>query len=344
MKKILFVHNYAARFTTIDRDILANEYDVIERYERHPARVRPLDIRRAVKESDLVFCWFASWHSLLPVFWARRLGKPSIVVVGGYDVANLPEIGYGSQRSGLRRWFARQVICRADQLIVTSDAARNEVITNAGADANKIRVLYPGVSFITKGASGPKRNSILTVGHFLRDNLFRKGLMPFVRAARLMPLYSFIVAGIRLDDSIEELRSLAPENVRILENVSDSELAALYAEARVYVQASLHEGFGMSVAEAMLAECIPVVTQVGSLPEVVGDTGVYILSQDPLEIAKGIQTALNLNGDTGIRARSRVQELFSVEQRLKGLSMVVNELLERGEAQSCVESQPIPAS
>ena len=43
----------------------------------------------------------------------------------------------------------------------------------------------------------------------------------------------------------------------------ESELTTLYAEDSVYVQPSLHEGFGLSVAEAMSAGCVPVVTSAG---------------------------------------------------------------------------------
>jgi hypothetical protein len=69
------------------------------------------------------------------------------------------------------------------------------------------------------------------------------------------------------------LRQAASPNVEFLGFVSDEELFSLYARASVYVQASMHEGFGLSVAEAMSAGCIPVVTRAGSLPEVVGDVG-----------------------------------------------------------------------
>ena len=62
--------------------------------------------------------------------------------------------------------------------------------------------------------------------------------------------------------------------------LSDEELQDLYRRASVYVQASRHEGFGLAVAEAMLAGCVPVVMNVTAMPEVVGDAGVLIDSQD----------------------------------------------------------------
>jgi len=64
---------------------------------------------------------------------------------------------------------------------------------------------------------------------------------------------------------------------------------AAYRRAAVYVQASRHEGFGLAVAEAMLAGCVPVVMDVTAMPEVVGDAGVLIDSQDPGAVAEGVR-------------------------------------------------------
>src|SRR5437867_6368374 len=107
MKRILFVHNQLSRFVLVDRDLLAERYTVTECYEASWRRLRPLSVRRAVKAHDVVFCWFASWHSFAPVLFARCHGKPSIVVIGGYDTANVPQAGYGSQRGGARRFLSR---------------------------------------------------------------------------------------------------------------------------------------------------------------------------------------------------------------------------------------------
>jgi glycosyltransferase involved in cell wall biosynthesis len=94
----------------------------------------------------------------------------------------------------------------------------------------------------------------------------------------------------------------------------------------VYVQPSHHEGFGLSVAEAMLAGCVPVVTAAAALPEVVGDAGVQVASDRPDEVAAGVRRALEAGPDAGARARERVLREFPVEMRRRGLYEAVEEL------------------
>ena len=43
---------------------------------------------------------------------------------------------------------------------------------------------------------------------------------------------------------------------------------------------------GADTAVAMLAGCIPVTTRAGSLPEVAGDCGIYVDTDDPAGIAR----------------------------------------------------------
>lgn len=72
-----------------------------------------------------------------------------------------------------------------------------------------------------------------------------------------------------MDDSIDYLKSIATPNVEFTGFVAEDELIKWYQKAKVYNQPSWHEGFGISVAEAILCECIPVVSDCGALPEVV---------------------------------------------------------------------------
>ncbi len=325
MQPILFVHNQAQSFVIIDLKLLQERWPVRERYEQNRL-VNPFSVMWAVLHSSMVFCWFASWHSLFPVFFAWLFNKPSLVVVGGYDTANLPEANYGSQRGGLRRWVSRAIIKMATHLLVNSDSARREAIANAGADPDKITLVYHGIEPLAMGSLESREQLALTIGQVWRENLLRKGLLPFVEAAKYLPETQFVHVGKWRDDSIDDLRVAAGANVQFAGFVAADELEALCQRAKVYVQVSLHEGFGMSLAEAMSAGCIPVVTSVGSLPEVVGDTGVYARSNTPEDVAAAIRQALEWDDTQRQRARNRILTEFPIERRRQTLHGLIEKL------------------
>jgi len=222
--RILFVHNEPTRFVCIDRDLLAERYAVTERHERSLLGLRPLQLLRAVGTHDLVFAWFASWHSLVPVLAAQLLGRPSVVVVGGYDTANVPTAGYGSQRGGVRKLVSRTVLRAATRLLANSEAAVREAVENAGAAPGRISMVYHGVEPVAAGQRDGRERVVLTVGNVWRENLLRKGLMPFVQAAARLPDVRFIHIGRWCDDSIEDLRRASTPNVEFLGFLPDSEL------------------------------------------------------------------------------------------------------------------------
>ena len=76
-------------------------------------RIRLLSLLRAVHRSELVFGWFASWHTFLPITFAWLMRRPSVLVAGGYDTASVPQIGYGIQHHWLLGPISRWVLRRA---------------------------------------------------------------------------------------------------------------------------------------------------------------------------------------------------------------------------------------
>src|SRR5687768_10871858 len=168
--RILFVHNGRERFVLDDMAMLRRSFELTDWYQ--PSRhFNPLRLHRQVREHDLVFCWFASWHALAPVLLARRLGKPSVVVVGGYDTACVPEAGYGAQRGGLRRVVARNIMSSATHLLAFSEAARHEAIDYVGADPHKTTTAYLAVEPLPPGPLNGRAPIALTVGNVWRENL-----------------------------------------------------------------------------------------------------------------------------------------------------------------------------
>ena len=327
--RILFVHSRKASFVAIDRAILAERWEVEDLFQ--PGRVPNLvEVVPAVLRADLVFGWFASWHTFVPITLAWLLRKPSVQIVGGFDTANMPDIGYGYQQGGLRRWASRWIMWRAGRLITNSYYSRSEVVANTPIPQERVTVVHHGVPdpFGPLDEEQEREPLALTVGHLVKTTLMQKGHRPFVEAARHVPDVRFVFVGKWHDDAIEQLRDLAPDNVEFTGWLSDEDLQSLYRRATVYVQASRHEGFGLAVAEAMLAGCVPVVMDVTAMPEVVDDAGVLISSQSPDAVAAGVREALALGPEAHAAARRQILEEFPHEIRREGIQRVVMEALE----------------
>jgi glycosyltransferase involved in cell wall biosynthesis len=327
VKRILYVHNTEASFVAIDREILAGRYEIDDLYQ--PGRLpNPLKVVRGVLRADLVFGWFASWHTFFPITLAWLLRKPSVMIIGGFDTANMPDIGYGYQQGGVRRWASRWIMRRAGSLVTNSNYSLSEIERNTPIAPKRVKVIHHGVPDPFGELPGePKERAALNVGAVNHGTLLQKGQLPFVEAAKELPDVRFVHVGKWLDDGVEQLRARAPQNVEFTGWASDEELHDRYRRAAVYVQASRHEGFGLAVAEAMLAGCVPVVMDVTAMPEVVGDAGVLISSQEPDEVAAGIRRALEHGPDAQARARERVLREFPMEQRETEILRVVDEAL-----------------
>jgi glycosyltransferase involved in cell wall biosynthesis len=83
------------------------------------------------------------------------------------------------------------------------------------------------------------------------------------------------------------------DHVFEIADIDDSDLATLYASARLLLFPSLAEGFGWPVLEAMACGCRVVTSDRAPLTEVAMDAGTYIRPEDPIEAARQIKAVLN---------------------------------------------------
>jgi len=328
--RILYVHSRRNTFTRIDRDALEERHEVVD-YLQEGFKPRPAELWKAVGECDAIVGWFASWHTALALRFARLRKKPSLLIFGGFDTAAMPEIGYGSQRGGVRRRLVRSTAGLATRLVTNSESSLREIAENVGIDPGRVEVVYHGIPdrFAEVDPSIPRERMALTVGAVYSVNLARKGHGPFCEAASDMSDVRWVLAGKWWVKTGKALEAQAPRNLRLTGYLSDSDLDDLFRTAAVYVQASLHEGFGMSLAEAMLAGAVPVVTAAGALPEVVGETGVVIESQSAEAVAAGVAEALRLGPEAHVAARERVRTKFPYEKRRDGILRELDHALAR---------------
>jgi len=326
--RVLIVYKDLTSFVRDDLEILSGAFEVTPR--RLKGRTPSLaQLFQDLRSHDALFCWFASWHSFLPVVVGAWMGLPSLVATGGYDTADLPAISYGHQRGGTRKWVSRAILKRATRLVAASEYSHQEIEAISSELASKVSVIYHGFKPrpVPPLESLRKEPLAITVGSIDRLTLWRKGIAPFVQAGSLLPDIDFYVVGRGERRALEHLRGMASPNVHFTGYLPEADLTALRLRARVYAQPSLHEAFGMAVAESMLHYCIPVVTRAGALPEVVGETGYYCESDRPEDIAQALRSALAAPASRARAARERVLDRFPFERRAEALVSLVEEVL-----------------
>lgn len=311
--KIFFVHQRLTSFIKKDLDILQTAHQV------RSLRFRGLqDVPALVSGTlwaDLIFSWFGKLHAFFAVLFSNLLGKKAVVVAGGDDVAYEPEINYGMFVHWWKKWCPLLVFRYADLILSVSNFTHRETIENAKADPAKVRRIYHGFDLQKWHTMDnvAKENLVCTVGKVTNETLRKKGLELFVQSAAYMPDVPFAVIGPWYDNAIDRLQAISPPNVSFTGGLYGDSLLQIYNQAKVYVQASIHESFGCSLAEAMLCECVPVVSRRAALPEVIGDCGFYIDELIPEFVAVKIKQALNVN--FGKKARERIANLFPLEKR-----------------------------
>lgn len=315
--KILFVRPFKSSFIQKDLELLQKHYEVkvvdFEEFNlNHLTKIPKIIIETilGIIWADVSFSWFCDYHSYLAVKLSKFLKKKSVVIIGGYDVLQMPEIGYGALLNPKFHRILNYVLKNADKILSFSqDGAEN---ARKYFSTSKIEVIYLGLEQINYKKLN-KENLVITTAYVKESNLKRKGLETFVKTAEYLPNTNFVLIGPPIDDSIEYLKSIAHPNVKFTGFISDDKLFDYYKKAKVYVQVSAHEGFGLAMAEAMSCECIPVVTDRGAIKEVVGPTGLYVEYENPKETANAIKKALK--SDKGKMAKMRIENLFNIKNR-----------------------------
>lgn len=180
-------------------------------------------------------------------------------------------------------------------LIFVSEATRNAfIIAYPNADRSRMRVIYPvtraTVSTATAapvvGIDGP---FILTVGSIGNRKNQARCIAAFVASGLASQGYRYVLCGAR-EPGYETVEAAAAnaQGVIFLSYVDDAQLSWLYRNACGFVLASLLEGFGMPVTEAIARGLVPLVSQDSVLHEVAGDGAILVDPESIESIAAGM--------------------------------------------------------
>lgn len=102
-----------------------------------------LEMFKGVLWADVTFSWFAGYHA----YWAVRLSKifrkKSVAIVGGYEVAKVPEIGYGAMLNLRSARIVKYVLENADKVLAVSEFNKKEILKYT--NSNNVELVYNGV-------------------------------------------------------------------------------------------------------------------------------------------------------------------------------------------------------
>jgi len=268
--------------------------------------------------ADVTFSQFADSHAFFAVLFSKILRKRSIVVVGGYEVARIPEIGYGAMLNPVFRQVVRFILKHADRVLTTSESLKEDAIINTGVDGRNIKTVYEGYDAELWKSCAEKEKMVLTVATVTNKTVIRrKGLETFIKAAGYLPMVKFVLVGKNVNKLKYIIKPPLP-NVEFHDFIPSTELPEWYSRAKVYCQLSLYEGIPNALCEAMLCECIPVGTNRCGIPLAMGETGFYVPYRNIKATVEAVKRALVSN--KGNEARERIKLLFPIERRERELT------------------------
>ena len=229
------------------------------------------------------------WHSTYytkPEHWKGRR------VVTVYDLAyhRLPHL-FNTAADRIQRDSITSCIREADLVIAISEATRSDLIETMNVESAKIRTVPLAHSetfrrfnvVAPEPAVHPDRPFVLFVGDRNHYKNFAAVLEAFRTVAHRRNVQLVVVGPPKWSSAeLFHIRRLKLESkVSLVGRVSDDELAMLYNRAVAFVHASLIEGFGIPLLEAMACGCTVVASKIPSTLEVAADYPIYF---DPLDV------------------------------------------------------------
>jgi alpha-1,3-rhamnosyl/mannosyltransferase len=245
-------------------------------------------------------------HSLHPLLMPSR-SAAQVVTIHDLNFLLHPERTHREIRRDYPS-LVRDHAHRADRIIVVSQFTAREVERLLEVPLDRISVCSPSAPGWTPREAEPDGAAyVLFFGTLEPRKNVGTLLDAYARlSARRRDLPPLVLAGKATDAARPWLEQIdrAPLKglVRHIGYVDPAHRQALYEGARLLVQPSYEEGFGLPVLEAMTLGVPVIAANRGALPEVLGDAGLLFDPLDPDHLAAALERAID---DPSFASRAR---------------------------------------
>jgi len=342
--RIILVTPFMSSFVNSDISILSSEYNVIvNTYDWKNKTLAPLFLLQQfffllfnIPKSKSILVEFGGYWSVLPSVLGRIFGVPVHIVLHGTDCASIPELNYGSLRiPHLRKSCeisyrnATKLLPVSESLVSVDNIYQKNISGKQGYKnffpdiETEYQVIYNGVDEnYWKSYENNQKEEKSFIAVFSEEQFLLKGGDLIFAVADKFKDCKFRIVGVS-----SENHNNVPSNVELLGRLSLDDLKKKYQKSQFHFQLSVIEGFGVALCEAMLCECIPIVSSVNFLPGIIGDTGFVVKEKKVELLTEIISKVLDVENkkELGAKARQRVISNFSFEQRKdKLLNVLLN--------------------
>jgi glycosyltransferase involved in cell wall biosynthesis len=288
---------------------------------------------------DVIYIWWWT-YALYPVLLAKLLNRKSIItgVFNFRPVEHVSNSGFNS-RPFYQRFLIKLALTLTDINLFVSKLEFDEI---PSIFKLKNFFYFPcAIADIYFQKTGVKsRDGVLNIAWSGKDNLKRKGVLDILDALLILKN-----RGVRLNctfagrpgngypDLIAYISKLGLEDrVVTMGEVSLDKKLSLFAEAKIYLQPSYFEGFGLATAEALASGCCIIACDVGEVKNVLGDGAYYITPGNHLELANAIEKIMSdadLANDLVTKGKRRLSELYSQKNKKDSLNTILDQLREQ---------------
>jgi glycosyltransferase involved in cell wall biosynthesis len=285
---------------------------------RWPSRTLPWLLARLGRGVDDLVGGCEVYHHTQ---YSRLAVRAALEVATIHDCLYLKDADYVARGAAERMAAAaRELAARARRILVPSEFVGAEVVLHLGAWPAQVSVTPLGCDHLARalppGGFPPVREPyLLTVARVDNRKNHVRMLAAFERLVREGFPHRWIVAG-PPGHGVEHFeralaRSPAAPRVQWLRTVDEAELPRLYAQAELFLFASLGEGFGLPPLEAMAAGTPVVTSAISALPEVCGEAAWYVEPTDPeriFEAARRLLAEPELRAELVAKGRARARQ------------------------------------
>jgi len=339
-KNLIFIYPKLYTFIQTEIKLLSDEFNLVsitQNWERKT--LLPFNLIRQViflviniRKVDTILISFGGYWSFFPALFSNLLGKKVAIVMHGTDCVSFPEIEYGNLRNPILNFVTKKslqwasiILPVSESLVYTENNYYSSKTLKFGYNYHLSNIKTPykvipnGLIINDWKIDNIKKikNTFITV--MSEGQFIRKGADLIIEMALSYPNCKFYFAGINFIS-----KATIPKNIICLGRLTPKELKSWYSKTQFYLQLSNFEGFGVAICEAMLCRCVPIVSRVNFLPNIIGDSGFVLNKRNSDMLVDLINMALNSDIiHLEQKARKRIKDNFSVNKRKKMLLSVL---------------------